>query len=55
MMSASLDLVHKICTRCGATAGLTVPEIAAGYKCLRCGGFYKDFVPLDGTCEEMEL
>ena len=55
MMTASLDVVHKVCIRCGATAGLTVPEIAAGYKCLRCGGFYKDFTPLEGTREGMEL
>jgi len=53
MMSASLDVVHKVCIRCGATAGLTVPEIAAGYKCLRCGGFFEDFVTLQGTEKEL--
>jgi hypothetical protein len=46
MMSA-LEIVNKICRRCGTTAGLTRAEIAAGYKCLRCGGFFEDFVPLE--------
>jgi hypothetical protein len=43
----SLEIVNKICKRCGTTAGLTVAEIAAGYKCLRCNGFYEDFVALE--------
>jgi len=51
-MTQTLELVHKICGRCGATAGLTRADVAAGFKCLRCGGFYKDFVPLQA---EMRL
>jgi hypothetical protein len=43
------EIVHKICKRCGTTAGLTVADVAAGYKCLRCGGFFDDFVPLAVT------
>ena len=49
IMGASIDLVHKVCKRCGTTAGLTRMEVAAGYKCLRCGGFFEDFVSLQGT------
>ena len=48
-MNEGIDLVHKICKRCGTTAGLTRMEVVAGYKCLRCGGFFEDFVPLQGT------
>ena len=43
----SVDVIHKMCRRCGTTAGLTRADIAAGYKCLRCGGFFEDFVPLE--------
>ena len=52
-MGASIDLVHKVCKRCGTTAGLTRLEVAAGYKCLRCGGFFEDFVTLQGTEKEL--
>jgi DNA-directed RNA polymerase subunit RPC12/RpoP len=52
-VTVAVDLVHKICRRCGATAGLTRMEVAAGYKCLRCGGFFEDFVPLQGTEREL--
>jgi DNA-directed RNA polymerase subunit RPC12/RpoP len=45
-MTSVLEVIHKICKRCGTTAGLTRAEIAAGYKCLRCGGFFDDFLPL---------
>jgi hypothetical protein len=41
------EIVNKMCKRCGTTAGLTRADIAAGYKCLRCDGFFEDFVPLE--------